>query len=47
MDLQEVMMRGDQWGMRSSKVGIIWTRAESCVWEDGVSIREGGVLDVG
>ena len=28
-------------------MGIICTREESCVWGDGVSIRGGGVLDVG
>ena len=47
MDLQEFKMRGDQCGMRYSKVGIICTREESCVWGDGVSIWGGGVLDVG
>ena len=40
-------MRGDQCGMRYSKVGMIWTREESCVWDDGVSIRGKGVLDMG
>ena len=38
---------GDQCGMRYSKVGMIWTREESCVWDDGVSIRGKGVLDMG
>ena len=33
--------------MRYSKVGMIWTRDESCVWGDGESVRGGGVLDVG
>ena len=45
MDLHEFMMRGVQCGMRYSKVGMIWTRDESCVW--GESVRGGGVLDVG
>ena len=43
MDLQEFMMRGVQCGMRYSKVGMIWTREESCVWGDGVSVRRGSV----
>ena len=47
MDLQEFMLRGDQCVMRYSKVGMIWTREESCVWDDGVSIRGKGVLDMG
>ena len=47
MDLHEFMMRGDQCVMRYSKVGMIWTREESCVWDDGVSIRGGGVLEGG
>ena len=47
MDLQEFMMRGDQCGMRYSKVGMIWTREVSCVWGDGVSVGGRGVLDVG
>ena len=46
MDLQEFMMRGDQCGMRYSKVGMVWTRVESCVGGWGVS-KGGGVLDVG
>ena len=47
MDLHEFMMRGVQCGMRYSKVGMIWTRDESCVCGDGVSVRGEGVLDVG
>ena len=27
-------------------MGIIWTREESCVWDDGVSIR-GGIIGCG
>ena len=41
MDLHEFMMRGDQCGMRYSKVGMVWTRVESCVGGDGVSVRGG------
>ena len=47
MDLHEFMMRGVQCGMRYSKVGMIWTRDESCVWGDGESVIVGGVLCVG
>ena len=47
MDLHESMMRGVQCGMRYSKVGMIWTRDESCVCGDGESVRGGGVLDEG
>ena len=47
MDLHEFMMRGVQCGMRYSKVGMIWTRDESCVWGDGEFVRGRGVLDVG
>ena len=47
MDLQEFEMRGDQCGMRYTKVGISWTSEESCEWGDWASIRGGEVLDVG
>jgi hypothetical protein len=47
MDLQEFEMRGDQCGMRYTKVGIRWTREGGCERGAWVSIRGGGSIGCG